>query len=381
LARRGIYYEGKAFSGNRRGLCQPARYTGRLVPYVSTFFVSFASDEGGSPMRGKMRSGFTLIELLVVIAIIAILIALLVPAVQKVREAAARSQCQNNLKQIGLACHAYESTYRSLPPGYLGSFPNLTEVDSTTTNPYYTYQWVGVLGQVLPYVEQAPVYTQLLQGAPADYLSRSKAYSHWALNLGPWTAAHARIPIFLCPSTDPYVNSAVTVVSMQTFVNPSDGRLELYIGELPVGSGGADLGRTNYVGVSGYFSDIVPSLKGPLTNRSGLALTKVTDGTSNTLLIGEAIGDCDTGPQQVAFSWMGVGAMPTAWGTPTGPTSVWANFSSQHLGIVQFCFGDGSVRGIRKGITSGVNFNDYATYVYTSGYMDGMVVDLSSISP
>jgi hypothetical protein len=238
-----------------------------------------------------------------------------------------------------------------------------------------------VLGQLLPYVEQSPIYTQVLQGVPPDYLSRSKAYSHWALNLGPWTAAQARIPIFLCPSTDAYANSVATAVSMQTFVNPSDGTLELYIGDLPLADGGAGLGRTNYVGVSGYFSDVVPSLKGPLTNRSSLRLSNMTDGSSNTLLFGEAIGDSDTGPQQLAFSWMGVGAMPTAWGTPTGAASVWSSFDSNHAGIVQFCFGDGSVRGIRKGITPAGNFNDYAAYVYTSGYLDGMVVDLSSISP
>src|SRR5881392_2391331 len=99
------------------------------------------------------RSGFTLIELLVVIAIIAILIGLFLPAVQKVREAAARSTCQNNLKQIALAAHNYESAMGRLPPGLLG--PGRTHPFGFAQG---TFQWTGVLAHLLPYVEQKQVY-------------------------------------------------------------------------------------------------------------------------------------------------------------------------------------------------------------------------------
>src|SRR3954454_5899516 len=119
----------------------------------------------GGLRRSARRVGFTLIELLVVIAIIAILIGLLVPAVQKVRESAARAQCQNNMKQIALACQTYHDTYKSLPPAVLLG-PGIGATDETNFGP----NWAVL---ILPYIEQAPLYNQV-QGSINNYKSLAK---------------------------------------------------------------------------------------------------------------------------------------------------------------------------------------------------------------
>src|SRR5215213_60721 len=152
--------------------------------------------------RAQGRSAFTLIELLVVIAIIAILIGLLLPAVQKIREAANRMQCQNSLKQLGLGAHNYESANGYLPPGFLGSFPTATPygADSSYPGTGYDGQGVGVLVHLLPYVEQDNLYRMLTADTPADYLDPTKKYPAFWNYASWWNNRGARIKTFLCAS-------------------------------------------------------------------------------------------------------------------------------------------------------------------------------------
>jgi prepilin-type N-terminal cleavage/methylation domain-containing protein/prepilin-type processing-associated H-X9-DG protein len=135
-------------------------------------------------LRPRKPSGFTLIELLVVIAIIAILIGLLVPAVQKVREAAARTQCGNNIKQLALGCHSYHDVKKKLPPAVLIR----SGVDPTTAGQNFGPNWVC---HILPYIEQGPLYAQV-QASITNYMANGD--KTWRNVRG------SIIPVMICPS-------------------------------------------------------------------------------------------------------------------------------------------------------------------------------------
>jgi prepilin-type N-terminal cleavage/methylation domain-containing protein/prepilin-type processing-associated H-X9-DG protein len=366
-------------------------------------------------LRLKRRPAFTLIELLVVIAIIAILIGLLVPAVQKVREAAARTQCLNNLKQIALAAMNYESSYKVLPPGALLS-PNSKNA-GWVSNPPYAGPYTSVLAFLLPYIEQQAVYTQLynLNNPAAGYVNPGDIFRFnttagaWAYSFPPFDyqkgaygsagpngtgyphICDAVISTFVCPADDaqnvqiPTDGSQYGVIDAY-FVTSSGAYYIDYVWDQP--GFGHEMGASNYVANAGYLAAAVPQLEGPYYANSKTRIVSITDGTSNTVGFGETLAGYETGPRKSRLSWMGAGCQATYLGVPAqGSANSW-DFSSRHTGIVNFAFCDGSVRSFTRGVPSvGNSLNpnraswsaQQTAWIGATGMNDGIVADYTQL--
>ena len=240
----------------------------------------------------KRRSGFTLIELLVVIAIIAILVSLLLPAVQQAREAARRSQCKNNLKQIGLAFHNYHGAHSAFPAGYFsyatstGAGPAHAHIDPLTWDAAPGWGWGAML---LPFLDSDTVSGQLDFDEPL-----------WApVNA---TAIRTKLPVFLCPSAtggddsfgvldesgNPLVIAGNPVELGRSHYVASHGQESCWgeCGSSPAGVIFSDIysGATENVAINGNAAAVAD---GPFYRNSRTQMRDVIDGLSNTIFVGE----------------------------------------------------------------------------------------------
>jgi len=342
------------------------------------FCIIVIAEEGTVVARTKRSSAFTLIELLVVIAIIAVLIGLLLPAVQKVREAAARAKCSNNLKQIALSAHSYQSARGVLPMGV-------------------TDKGVGPLVYLMPYIELDNQFRLFKFDTPNFW------YTDATKTNRPLTASGTFVPrpptrygaegdfsVFTCPSApDSKIGPPIIAVYYGTagVDRPLNSDPDTHLFD-PREPGRYVYGRTNYLGVAGDWR--ASRFRGMLSFNSKETLEGGQDGTSNTLLFGEIAGGGNpfnkVGPRNlpnvnewVGYSWA-CGSMFVAFGLGSGDDGFaedWDAYSSLHTNIVQFAYGDGSVRNLRdpKQYNVGGANGGFVVLQALGGMADGRVTE------
>jgi len=292
-------------------------------------------------MSTHRKRGFTLIELLVVIAIIAVLVALLLPAVQQAREAARRSSCKNNLKQIGLAIHNYHDTYRTVPP--LTTYT----VGQETSTQEAAWTWSAYL---LPFLDQAPLFNQL--GVSDRTLEQMIVDGGPDRGLG-----QTVLPAFLCPS-DPArdLNTGRRFNDDQTYTAGTSSYV-MNGGCRPRtvdnGNPGAGPDRDNGWG----FSEMPAGEPG--RQRPVVKFRDVTDGLSNTIAVGERTFErCRAAVWVGTRNYNGTGDVAfrqhSAWSQrPINSANAGhcrTSYASKHTGGSQFLFGDGRVRFLSENI-------------------------------
>jgi prepilin-type N-terminal cleavage/methylation domain-containing protein/prepilin-type processing-associated H-X9-DG protein len=306
-------------------------------------------------MNAKRRHGFTLIELLVVLAIIGVLIALLLSAVQKVRAAANRMECANHLRQIGLALHSYHDAQGSLPPALDNAWVDDNPA-AHSIQKYWRFSWMA---RILPYIEQINLWRSL-EAAASDLTVPAPwpRYTPWDLNADGtyrYPAFATAVPVYSCPA-----DSRTSQVQLLTNEGPPAFAVAC----------------TAYLGVNGTNHQLRDGVLVPVRNLTGLCppgvrLADVTDGLSNTLLVGErpppanlffgwwfcGSGNTTDGEGDVVLGVRETNDPPDAPSTPQCPVGPYHytpgtldnpcdafHFWSLHSGGANFLFADGSVR-------------------------------------